>query len=64
VPFRGVWLQGGAAMLSQRLAARSGDASDAGPAILDEQLARDPGPIDWEIADAADLVGVAARIAG
>jgi hypothetical protein len=64
VPFQGVWLQGQAEMLGERLAARSGDASDAGPAILDEQLARDPGPIDWEIADAADLAGVAARIAG
>ncbi|MEJ0067233.1 MAG: AAA family ATPase [Caulobacteraceae bacterium] len=61
-PFGGFWLQGQPAQLRDRLAARSGDASDAAPAILDEQLARDPGPIDWERLDAAHADGAAARI--
>ncbi|HEY2536148.1 MAG TPA: AAA family ATPase [Solirubrobacteraceae bacterium] len=62
VPFEGVWLEGDAAELRQRLAARVDDASDAGPAVLDEQLARDPGPIDWLRLPAGDLDGAAQRI--
>ena len=54
VPFRGVWLEGAPDQLRERLAARRGDASDAGPAVLDEQLGRDPGPIAWQKLDAAD----------
>jgi aminoglycoside phosphotransferase family enzyme/predicted kinase len=61
VPFRGLWLQGAPDMLAERLGARTGDASDAGPATLEEQLGRDPGPVDWEIVDASDLAGAAAR---
>jgi aminoglycoside phosphotransferase family enzyme/predicted kinase len=53
-PFRGVWLEGARDRLRGRLDARRGDASDAGPDVLDEQLSRDPGPIDWEKLDAAD----------
>ena len=63
VPFQGAWLQGQARMLTQRLAARTGDASDAGPDTLEEQLSRDPGPIDWPILDAADLGAAAMRLA-
>ncbi len=62
VPFQGVWLEGDAAELRRRLAARTGDASDAGPTVLAEQLARDPGPIDWLRQDASDLDAAAARI--
>jgi len=47
VPFRGFWLDGQPDDLRGRLAARTGDASDAGPAALAEQLGRDPGPIGW-----------------
>jgi hypothetical protein len=61
-PFGGFWLEGRADELRGRLAARTGDASDAAPAVLDEQLARDPGPIDWERLDAADPEGAVARI--
>jgi aminoglycoside phosphotransferase family enzyme/predicted kinase len=64
VPFRGVWLQGPAAVLRGRLAARQGDASDAGPATLETQLAHDAGRIDWDIFDATDLPAAAARITG
>jgi uncharacterized protein len=63
VPFQGAWLQGHAPMLAQRLAARAGDASDAGPDTLADQLTRDPGPIDWAILDAGDLGAAAARLA-
>lgn len=55
VPFCGVWLQGRPEELRVRLAARAGDASDADASVLDEQLARDPGPIAWTLHDAADL---------
>jgi aminoglycoside phosphotransferase family enzyme/predicted kinase len=55
LPFRGLWLQGRADMLAERLAARTGDASDAGPNVLEQQLGSDPGPIDWAVADAGDL---------
>ena len=61
-PFAGFWLQGQPDQLRERLAARSGDASDAVPAVLDEQLARDPGRIDWEKLDAADPDGAVTRI--
>jgi len=63
VPFQGAWLQGQAPMLAERLAARAGDASDAGPATLEDQLTRDPGRIDWAILDADDLGAAAARLA-
>ncbi len=61
-PFRGVWLEGSPEQLRGRLAARTGDASDAGPAVLDEQLVRDPGPIDWQKLDAADPETAAAKL--
>jgi len=44
------------------LASRAADASDAGPAVLDQQLAHDPGEIGWERIDAADPEPAAARI--
>jgi hypothetical protein len=62
VPFQGVWLDGELAELRRRLAARAGDASDAGPAVLDEQLAQGSGQIDWMRLGAGDLNAAAARI--
>ncbi|HEY1425376.1 MAG TPA: AAA family ATPase [Caulobacteraceae bacterium] len=62
VPFQGVWLEGEPGELRPRLAARTGDASDADAAVLAEQLTRDPGPIDWLRLDAGDLEAAARRI--
>jgi predicted kinase len=40
VPFQGIWLEAAPASLIDRVAARSGDASDATPDVVREQLAR------------------------
>jgi uncharacterized protein len=64
VPFTGLWLEAPEAAMAARLAARSGDASDASHAVLTRQLAIDPGPIDWHRLDAAgdpDALLAAAR---
>lgn len=47
VPFTGLWLEGRSALMAERIRARRGDASDASPEILAEQLKHDPGSIDW-----------------
>ena len=47
VGLRGVWLDAPAALMTERLRARIGDASDAGVEVLEEQLQRDPGPMTW-----------------
>lgn len=60
VAFAGVWLEAPAAVLEARLAARTGDASDADAAVMRRAAARDPGPIGWARLDAA-AEGVAAR---
>lgn len=52
VPFVGLWLEAPAATLAARIAARRGDASDATRAVLDRQIAEDPGPVDWVRVDA------------
>ena len=52
VPFTGLWLEAPADRLMARVRARSGDASDASPAIVAQQLAHDPGAIDWVRIDA------------
>ena len=53
VPFTGLWLEAPADRLMARVRARSGDASDASPAIVAQQLAHDPGAIDWVRIDAS-----------
>jgi aminoglycoside phosphotransferase family enzyme/predicted kinase len=50
--FEGVWLDVPAAVMRQRLAARTGDASDADVEVLERQLTRDPGEIGWKRASA------------
>jgi len=52
-PFQGVWLKAPLDILRARVAARTGDASDADVAVLEAAAARDPGPIDWARLDAA-----------
>ena len=47
VPFDGVWLEEEAEILRVRVAARTGDASDAGLEVLERQLARGPGRVTW-----------------
>jgi len=47
VPFDGVWLDAPPDVLRARVAARTGDASDAGLEVLERQLAGDVGPVTW-----------------
>jgi aminoglycoside phosphotransferase family enzyme/predicted kinase len=50
-PFHGIWLEAPEPVMTARLDARMGDASDADRRVLAEQLARDPGAIDWKRVD-------------
>jgi predicted kinase len=52
VPFLGIWLSAPRAVLEQRVAARSGDASDATVQVL--RAATDPGAVGWQAVDASD----------
>jgi aminoglycoside phosphotransferase family enzyme/predicted kinase len=52
VAFKGLWLEAPADVMRQRVSARSGDVSDATPAVLDEQLGYDIGPQDFDAIDA------------
>ena len=52
-PFRGLWLRAPLDVLRARVAARTGDASDATVAVLEAAAARDPGPLSWRALDAA-----------
>ncbi|AKH42971.1 hypothetical protein FHS61_003121 [Altererythrobacter atlanticus] len=65
VPFTGLWLEAPPEVLKQRVSGRVGDASDADAAVVDLQIARDPGDLsDWRRVDAApapDAVLAAAR---
>ncbi|ONG51325.1 hypothetical protein BKE38_16305 [Pseudoroseomonas deserti] len=51
IPLQGIWLEAPLAVLRDRVAARRGDASDAGPAVLEAAAARDPGAIAWQRLD-------------
>lgn len=51
-PCLGHWLQAPLAVLEARVAARSGDASDANLAVLHRAAAANPGPGDWFALDA------------
>jgi predicted kinase len=52
VRFVGLWLEADAAILKRRVAVRHGDASDAGIAVVDRQLAYRLGTIAWQRIDA------------
>ena len=51
--FSGLWLTAPLEVLRPRVAARQGDASDATVPVLEAAAARDPGPLDWTVLDAA-----------
>lgn len=58
VPFQGLWLEAPMDVLRARVAARTGDASDADLAVLEKAAKADPGSIRWVRLDAAsDAVG-------
>jgi aminoglycoside phosphotransferase family enzyme/predicted kinase len=66
VSFTGLWLEAPADTLIARVGARSGDSSDASPAIVAQQLGHDPGSLDWTRIDAGagfDATLAAARAA-
>lgn len=48
VDFQGLWLEAAPDVLRARVAARTGDASDADVAVLERQLAFDIGEVGWE----------------
>lgn len=52
VPFHGLWLTANRETLVARVEARKGDASDATPDVVDLQLARGVGQIEWTQVDA------------
>jgi hypothetical protein len=63
VPFLGIWLEAPPTLLRERLQARGADASDATPAVLGRQLARDLGDIGWRRIDASgDELSVRAQL--
>jgi aminoglycoside phosphotransferase family enzyme/predicted kinase len=47
-PFHAFWLDVDPAALQARIATRAQSASDATRAVLDAQLAKDAGPLDWD----------------
>jgi len=51
VPFEGVWLTAPPEVMAERIAGRTGDASDADAKVLQQQLAKDPGAIGWRLAE-------------
>ena len=69
VPFHGIWLDADRATLVARVAARTGDPSDADAAVVARQLDEDLGTIDWSRHDARQpardtAASIAARIRG
>ena len=66
-PFHGIWLMVDLAELESRVAARTGDASDAGVDVLRDAARRDPGPANWhgeEAGAAEDPAGTIRLIMG
>ncbi len=65
VPFTGIWLTAPAAELRARIRGRTGDASDATVAVLEQQLTYELGKIAWERVDAGgDPSATAATVQG
>ena len=51
VPCTGLWLTAPRDVLLKRVAARTGDASDATPSVVERQLTREIGPMAWFTVD-------------
>lgn len=61
-PFDGVWLDAPTEVLKARVSARTGDASDATPAVVERQTAEPIGALEWHrVAADADPAEVLAR---
>ncbi|MBU0557312.1 MAG: AAA family ATPase [Alphaproteobacteria bacterium] len=57
VPFTGLWLEASREILLARVRSRTGDASDAGPQIVDKQLERDIGSLgSWHVVESGGSV--------
>ncbi len=64
LPFTGFWLEAPAEVLVRRVATRRGDASDATPRMVRQQLGVETGSVDWHRIDASgprEAVADAAR---
>jgi hypothetical protein len=64
LPFTGFWLEAPGEVLVRRVATRRGDASDATPRVVRQQLSVDTGPVGWHRIDASgprEAVAHAAR---
>ena len=64
LPFTGFWLDAPAEVLVRRVATRRGDASDATPRVVRQQLRVETGSVDWHRIDASgprEAVAHAAR---
>ena len=61
VPFHGIWLEAPLATLKARVAGRTGDASDATVATLDDQRARLTAEATWTRLDTSGSVEAAAK---
>jgi predicted kinase len=53
VPFDGLWLEAPSDVLIRRVTERTGDASDATPAVVEKQLGFDISSVKWRRLDAA-----------
>ena len=53
VPFVGLWLDAAEHVLTDRIARRVADASDADAHVVQAQMAQDPGAIEWHRFDAS-----------
>lgn len=61
VPFDGVWLDAPLEVLTARVSSRTGDASDATVATLDDQMARHTSVVEWPKVDVTVSAAAAAR---
>jgi predicted kinase len=55
VSCNGIWLTAPRDVMIDRVAARTGDASDATPAVVEQQLSQGVGAMDWTTIDAGGI---------